>query len=239
MTDSPGPTIVANAAYWDAAAARWRTLDAPPAGEVARLVAALACPPGALLLDAGCGAGRWSVALAAAGYRTRGVDLSRGMAGAAREAARGPAPDAAFAVAALDALPFPDAAFDGAICFNVLDFTPSPGAALRELWRALKPGARLIVETLGARSPVKAQTWRRFLPDADVPPIANQILPWETEALLDALGWQILGGRPLFGPAASGAANAYDAERAAALADPILQQTVATSWEIVARKPGG
>ena len=137
------------------------------------------------------------------------------------------------------ALPFAGATFDGAIRFNVLDFTPGPGAALLELRRVLKPGARLIVETLGARSPVKAQTWRRFLPDAAVPPIANQILPWETEALLGALGWRILGGRPLFGPAASGAANAYDAARAAALADPILQQTVATAWQIVAQKPAG
>jgi len=46
-------------------------------------------------------------------------------------------------VAPGDALPFADASFDGATAASSVEQTPDPRATLRELYRVLKPGARL------------------------------------------------------------------------------------------------
>ncbi len=43
------------------------------------------------------------------------------------------------------ALPFEEAAFDGAICTEVLEHVPEPEEALREIARVLRPGGRLYV----------------------------------------------------------------------------------------------
>jgi SAM-dependent methyltransferase len=63
---------------------------------------------------------------------------------------------------------FPDAHFDVAALYHVIEHVPSPRAELGELHRVLKPGGWLVIETpdianlwfrlLGAR-------WRQFIPD--------------------------------------------------------------------------
>ncbi|HET8631037.1 MAG TPA: class I SAM-dependent methyltransferase [Thermomicrobiales bacterium] len=224
------------ARQFDAVAPRWRERGLPDGDRLASVLADLACPPGGLLLDAGCGTGNWSAALALAGYCVRGIDLSPAMiaeAGAvAREHRLDPA-HANFGVGDVEHLPFPDDTFDGALCFNALDFTPRPGAAVAELRRVVRPSGRLVLACLGARSPVKRERWRRFLPDNDEIHTGNDILPWELEALLGALGWELVDQRPLFG-----GDNHYEAI-AADLPDTVLRQTVAGSWRFVARKPPG
>jgi 27-O-demethylrifamycin SV methyltransferase len=180
------------------------------------------------------------VALGSVGYRVRGIDLSPQMVAEAKEKALTYAlsEDAVhFQVGELERIPFADNTFDGILCRSVLDFAPSPGAALLELRRVLKPGHRMLLSTLGARSPVKRDHWRRFLPGSTLPAIANHILPWEVEALLPELGWHIIEQSPRFGPSAAGVTNPYDEETGRALTDRVLQQAVATSWEIVAEKP--
>jgi SAM-dependent methyltransferase len=141
-----------------------------------------------------------------------------------------------FEVGDAERITMPDASIDGVICRNVLDFVSSPGSALGEIWRVLKPGCRLVLSVLGANSPVKRGAWRRFLPE----PLPH----WDE--LHDALGdgsitgelrWEILGHRPDFGPAASGASNEYTAEMAGRWEDRIVQQTLATVWEFVIAKP--
>src|SRR5215212_1160494 len=78
----------ANAAYWDNNASRWRGLDVPGEDEVRALSELLGCGPGSQVFDAGCGTGQWGVALALAGYKVRGIDISPGMAAAAQDRAR-------------------------------------------------------------------------------------------------------------------------------------------------------
>jgi SAM-dependent methyltransferase len=47
----------------------------------------------------------------------------------------------------LEALPYADGSFDAAVCCgSTLSFVADPAAALRELGRVLRPGARLLVE---------------------------------------------------------------------------------------------
>ena len=240
METEAGRVKSANAAYWDNNASRWRGLDLPSADEVIAVRAMLGCEPGSQVFDAGCGTGQWGVALALAGYRVRGIDVSAGMVAAARDRASGHELGedvASFQVGDLDAMDYLDASFDAIMCRLVLDFVPSPGQVLAEFRRLLRPGGRLVLWVLGAASPVKRDDWRRFLPGAPGPSVRNQILPWEAEALLGELGWEVLTQAPEFDQSVSGKGNRYSAEMGTHLSDRVLQQAVATSWRFVAIKP--
>jgi ubiquinone/menaquinone biosynthesis C-methylase UbiE len=231
-----------NAAYWNNNASRWRGLDLPPEDEVQAVGTMLGCGPGSAIFDAGCGTGQWGVALTLVGYEVRGIDISPGMVAAAqdRAAQHGLGTElASFQVGDLDATGYPDASFDGIMCRLVLDFVPSPGLVLAEFRRILRPGGRLVLWVLGAASPVKRDDWRRFLPGAPGPAVRNQLLPWEAEALLAELGWEIVSQAPGFERSVSGKGNQYSAETVEQLPDRVLQQTVASNWRIVAVKREG
>ncbi|MFD9409988.1 class I SAM-dependent methyltransferase [Streptomyces sp. NPDC059989] len=102
-------------------------------------VARLGGGSGLRWLDVGCGTGALTAAVAAR-CRPRalvGLDRSAGFVRAARSAA--PAP-AHFAVADALALPVRDAACDAVVSGLALNFLPSPGAAVAEAVRAVRPG---------------------------------------------------------------------------------------------------
>lgn len=63
-------------------------LEGDPEEEVAQMLAILPLPPGAALVDIGCGRGRHAIPLSRRGYRVTGVDLSEKMLGLARESAK-------------------------------------------------------------------------------------------------------------------------------------------------------
>lgn len=62
-------------------------LEQDPEEEVARIVDLLPIPPGALVVDLGCGRGRHAIPLSRRGYRVTGVDISEKMLRLARERA--------------------------------------------------------------------------------------------------------------------------------------------------------
>jgi SAM-dependent methyltransferase len=62
-------------------------LEQDPEEEVARIVELLAIPPGARVVDLGCGRGRHAIPLSRRGYRVTGVDISEKMLRMARERA--------------------------------------------------------------------------------------------------------------------------------------------------------
>ena len=103
--------------------------------------------PGDLLVDLGCGRGGPGLWLA---RETRahlvGLDFSpKGIALALRTAERFALPTPAqFRVASFDATGLPDASADGVVSVDALPFAPDRDAALRELRRVLRPGARAV-----------------------------------------------------------------------------------------------
>jgi ubiquinone/menaquinone biosynthesis C-methylase UbiE len=108
------------------------------------------CPEGGELLDVPCGFGRHSVPLARAGYRITGVDRSESLLAEARRRAGG-ARRPKLVRADYRELPFRDASFDAAIClFSSLGYLgdEEDAKALAEIGRVLRPGARLVIETM-------------------------------------------------------------------------------------------
>ncbi|MGI8632645.1 MAG: class I SAM-dependent methyltransferase [Solirubrobacterales bacterium] len=103
-------------------------------------------------LDAGCGGGRYTFAMAAMGAAEAvGVDV--GTAGLADARARAEAIGATnvhFERASVLELPFADESFDFACSSGVLHHTPGVEQGLRELRRVLKPGGWLYILVYGA-----------------------------------------------------------------------------------------
>ncbi|MHB1444276.1 MAG: class I SAM-dependent methyltransferase [Acidimicrobiales bacterium] len=145
--------------------------------EVAFLVEALGLAPGMRVLDAGCGPGRHSLALARRGVTMVGIDLALpflevatapvpgarvlGPGAAPADEAAGPAPTGAvFVQGDVRRLPVRPASFDAVIClcqggFGLLGGTGDEGAALGELARALRPGGRLALTAFSSWYAVK------------------------------------------------------------------------------------
>ena len=99
---------------------------------------ALALPSGAAVLDAGCGTGALSAAIAARDPAARiiGVDLSEAFVAAAR--ARVPA--GRFLTGDITRLDLPDGGFDAVLSLLVLQFVPDRAAAVAEMARQARPG---------------------------------------------------------------------------------------------------
>ncbi|MCI0457529.1 MAG: class I SAM-dependent methyltransferase [Gemmataceae bacterium] len=108
----------------------------------------LQAPPPARLLDVPCGGGRHCLALAARGYHLTGVDLSADFLDAARSQAAARSATVRWEQRDMRDLPWPRE-FDGAYCFgNSFGYYEDDGNAdfLRAVGRALKPGARFLLD---------------------------------------------------------------------------------------------
>ena len=93
---------------------------------------------GKLVLDAGCGGGRYALLAAKHGARVVGVDLSSAVekAGTLCEGL----PGVAIVQADLTRLPLAEGVFDLAFSIGVLHHGPDPRGAFREVARRVKPG---------------------------------------------------------------------------------------------------
>lgn len=114
------------------------------------LIAEFLPPPPATILDLGCGAGRTTVGLAAAGFRPTAIDLAEPLIDHAR--ARHPELD--FRVMDATRLTFAAESFDAAIfSFNGLDVifpVAERRRCLREVHRVLKPGGAFVMSSHNA-----------------------------------------------------------------------------------------
>jgi len=149
----------------------WRKAIPPEhtKAEAEFLIKVLNCQPGAHLLDAPCGNGRLSFALAKQGYRVTGVDISEEFINEARQtsgdqppATAGGSEVARASRACTGETPVPqfilgdmrtiegEALYDGAFCFgNSFGFMAYADMErfLSGVAHALKPGARFVVNT--------------------------------------------------------------------------------------------
>jgi ubiquinone/menaquinone biosynthesis C-methylase UbiE len=115
------------------------------------LVRLAALRPGERVLDVACGTGvvaRLASRHVGSTGMVAGLDLNPGMLAVARSAA--PSDSLIeWHEASADAMPLPDESFDVALCPLGLQFMPDKHAALREVWRVLGRGGRLILNVPG------------------------------------------------------------------------------------------
>lgn len=109
-----------------------------------RLVAFAALPPGARVLDAGCGPGLVAEAFLGGGCAVLGVDLSPEMVRRARERCARFGDRAEFRVGPVEALPEAPA-FDAAVSRFVVHHAPDPLAFLRAQVARVRAGGAVVV----------------------------------------------------------------------------------------------
>ncbi len=201
------PRFVASHNYADAFGLQWSLhsqtqLDSHTGAHLSeqRLVRCAGMPlarfAGLRVLEAGCGAGRFTELLVSAGALVHSIDLS----GAVDTNRRNIGERANYAVAQADirALPFPAAAFDVVLCLGVLQHTPSPEESLALLWRMVAPGGRLVIDhyTWTWSRVTKLAPFYRMILKRLPPALARRI----TDALVNVffpLHWAVRNLRPL------------------------------------------
>jgi SAM-dependent methyltransferase len=95
------------------------------------------------VLEYGCGAAQWAVALALDGARVVGLDLSSSQLHHARSAVRGAGVRVPLVQASGEAVPFADASFDVVFCDHGAMSFCDPERGVAEAARLLRPGGML------------------------------------------------------------------------------------------------
>lgn len=139
--------------------------------------------PGECVLDVCCGSG--GSALPAAERvgpkgRVIAVDLAERLIALAAAKAQGKGLDnIEFRVADMLALGYPDGAFDTVICVFGVFFVPDMTAAVRELWRMVRPGGRLAITTWGPDlfEPANGAFWNAIRQER--PDLYRGFNPWD------------------------------------------------------------
>jgi len=174
---------------WDdpltvAAWRKWSRSNANMLGGVTRaIVEAVGASPGHAILDLASGSGQPALALAAAVGPQGSVtasDQSAGMLTVVKENARREnLTNLRFEQAEAEALPFPDATFDGVTCRFGAMFFSEPLRAMRECLRVLRPGGRAAFVVWGAPEQpffgMTAGVLRRFVTFPDPEPGAPHV----------------------------------------------------------------
>jgi SAM-dependent methyltransferase len=160
---APGGRAREVLSLFEAQAPDWAAKYAPGgplAGRLAALTAVVRsrARAGSRVLDLGCGTGELARALAAAGLRVAGCDISPEML---RHAARDGGECAGWVRLEPDwrTLPFASAAFDVVVAASVLEYVGEPAAVLRECARVVRPGGIVLYTVPDLRHPVRWAEW--------------------------------------------------------------------------------
>jgi SAM-dependent methyltransferase len=138
-----------NRAFWDADADDYQQMHGDELAHAPSAWGAFRVPESELqvlgdvaqrdVLELGCGAAQWSIALAARGARVVGLDVSQGQLAHARRAA----PALALVQASGEQLPFADMSFDIVFCDHGAMSFCDPEISTAECARLLRPGGLL------------------------------------------------------------------------------------------------
>jgi SAM-dependent methyltransferase len=136
---------------------------------------------GQTILEAGCGAGRFTeVLLRISGAHVTSVDMSEAVTANARTCPL----SARHRIAQADimSLPFTPLGFDYVICLGVVQHTPRPEETISALWRQVKPGGWLVFDHYSwdlSRLTRVAQVWRqlfkRLPPERKLPAVERMV----------------------------------------------------------------
>jgi SAM-dependent methyltransferase len=100
---------------------------------------------GQVVLDAGCGAGQWSIALAQRFEKVEAIDLSRERLSVLRSvAAQMRIHNINISQGSVERLPYLVHSFDAIFCYGVIMLAPV-AAVLAEFYRVLRPGGRIYI----------------------------------------------------------------------------------------------
>ena len=118
--------------------------------------------PGETVLDIGCGCGVDAMiagSLAGPDGQAVGVDLSEDMIQRACENLQlTNLKNVSFQTASAEDLPFADGTFDVVISSGAFNLVPDKPKALREVYRVMKPGARLMIADQILNAPIPSDT---------------------------------------------------------------------------------
>lgn len=150
MSEDPAAT---NRAWWNRESDAYQAEHGGGLSETARAWGVWRIPESELsvlgevrdrdVLELGCGAAQWSIALAEDGARAMGMDLSDAQLAHAREAVAAAGVRVPLVQAAGERLPFADGSFDVAFCDHGALSYADPGEAVPEAARVLRPGGLL------------------------------------------------------------------------------------------------
>jgi ubiquinone/menaquinone biosynthesis C-methylase UbiE len=113
--------------------------------------------PGAVVVEVGCGTGRWLRLLRAAGIRITGMDASLGMLVRAK---------APVAQAVAEYLPYASRSIDRVFCVNAFHHFTDKRAFLGEARRVLRPGGQLMIVGLDPHSDIAQWYVYDYFPSA-------------------------------------------------------------------------
>lgn len=121
---------------------------------------------GEVLIDVGCGWGRWSLAAVRSGFQVIGIDRNFEAIQAARRVAHQLGLAATFVVGDARNLPIASQSMDAAFSYSVLQHLSRPHAArsIASIGRVLKPDGRFLIQMAAQHGPraILEHTARRF-----------------------------------------------------------------------------
>lgn len=153
---------------------------------------------GKRVLEVGCGNGDFAFHLASLGCTLTAVDFSPAAINVAQERKRRHFPDTVnieFACTNAENLDFSDSSFDLLVSCECLEHLPTPKNAIREFFRVLKPGGRLVLTTENYSNGMIIP-WlmcgllnRPFNSGAGVQPIEQFFLFWRVKRMMMRAGF--------------------------------------------------
>lgn len=151
------------------------------------------------ILDVCCGSGASAIPAAVCVGSTGqviGMDLAESLLQLARHKAQQQGlENIEFRCGDFETLGLPDESFDAIVCVFGIFFVPDMSAAIRELWRMVRPGGKLAITSWGEKvfEPANQTFWGVI--EAERPDLVKKFMPWDRisdpaslQALLEAGG---------------------------------------------------